>query len=88
MKKRFENIYENIAEFFYSIRLSLHFMYQTKIYPLKAEHHWCKFYSWRDKAEREGWYVLDKDGHMIPWVHYDRNRVICLYSDMITPIKK
>lgn len=64
-------------------------IYLTEIYPKKVEHHWCKFNDWYTKTEKEGWYVLDKYGEMVPWVHFDNNtKIICLGSNMITPIKK
>ena len=40
------------------------------------------------ETEKEGWYVFDKHGKMIPWVHFDDDSLICLYPDMFTPIEK
>lgn len=79
---------EKLFDIFDSIKTHLHFVYETKIYPRKAKHYWCKFHDWYTETEKEGWYVLDENGVMIPWVHFDNGKIICLYSDMITPIEK
>lgn len=88
MKEKLYNLREEIITFFTYPLVHAKFVYETVTYPKKTEHHWCKFYDWVTKTEKEGWYVLDKRGNMIPWVHFDNNRLICLYSNMITPIKK
>lgn len=88
MKEKLYRIREEIHTFFTSPFTNLKFYYNTEIYPRKAEHHWCRFYDWVTKTEKEGWYVFDKHGHMIPWVHFDNGRIICLYPSMITPIEK
>ena len=66
----------------------LRFIYETRIYPRKAKHYWCKFYNWTTKTTAIGWYVRDKKGKMIPWVHFkdDPATIMCLYESMITPI--
>jgi hypothetical protein len=79
---------ETLYDILDSIKTHLRFTYETKIYPRKAKHYWCKFYDWRTETEKEGWYVLDENGTMIPWVHFDNGAIMCLYSDMITPIEK
>ena len=80
---------EDIITFFTYPFTHSHWVYETKIYPRKVEHHWCKFYDWVSKTEKEGWYVLDKHGNIIPWVHFDNDSgLICLYPSMITPIEK
>jgi len=66
----------------------LRFIYKTKIYPKHTKHYWCKFHYWLTDTEKIGWYVLDKHGNMIPWVHFDESAIICLYPNMITPIEK
>ncbi len=82
---RFTSKLYDISEY---ITISLKFTHQTKIYPLFVKHHWCTFYDWKTETEKEGWYVLDRHGKMIPWVHFDKGCLICLYSDMITTIEK
>lgn len=88
MKEKLYRIREEIHTFFTAPITSLKFYYKTEIYPRKTEHHWCRFYDWVTKTEKEGWYVFDKHGRMIPWVHFDNGRIICLYPSMITPIEK
>lgn len=88
MEERLYNLREDIIAFFTYPFVHLRFIYKTKIYPRKVEHHWCKFYDWYTKTEKEGWYVLDKHGNMIPWVHFDNGCLICLYQGMFTPIEK
>lgn len=61
------------------------FHYNTVILPKKMPHHKCLFVFWVDGKTREGWYINDEDGNMIPWVHFD-DGIICLYPDMITKI--
>lgn len=78
---------EHIKNFIYYLSTELQFIYKTKIYPLTVEHHWCKFYDWVHQTEKEGWYVFDKHGKMVPWIHSD-DGTFCLYYDMITPIIK
>lgn len=80
-------ILEDIDTFFSYPWVQLRFKYRTQIYPRKAKHYWCKFYDPITKTEREGWYVLDKKGEMIPWVHYE-DGCMCVYPDMITTIEK
>lgn len=79
-----ENIFDSISCLF----IHLKFIYQTKIYPLFVKHHWCTFYDWMTETEKKGWYVLNKHGKMIPWVHFDKGWLICLYPNMVTPIEK
>ena len=88
MKERLYCLKEDIITFFTYPFVYLRFIYETEIYPRKVEHHWCKFYDWLHETEKEGWYVFDKHGKMIPWVHFDDNSLICLYPDMFTPIEK
>lgn len=88
MKKRLYSFKEDIIALFTHPLVHLCFIYNTEIYPRKVEHHWCKFYYWVTKTEKEGWYVFDKHGNMIPWVHFDDDNLICLYQGMITPIEK
>ncbi len=88
MNEKLWRIAEEIDTFFTYPIVHLRFVYKTKIYPRKTKHYWCKFYDWATKTEKEGWYVLDKHGNMIPWVHFDNNCLICLYPSMITPIEK
>ena len=88
MRDKLYAIKENIVSFFCSPITHLRFIYKTEIYPRKAKHYWCRFYDWRTKTEKEGWYVLDKNGRMIPWVHFDNGSLICLYPNMFTPIEK
>lgn len=90
MKKRLYNLKEDIITFFTYPFVHLRFIYYTKIYPRKAKHHWCRFYDWKTYTEKEGWYIFDKHGYMIPYLHLDDNRIICLYPSIneITPIRK
>ena len=88
MKERLWALKEDIITFFTYPFVHLRFVYDTEIYPRKAEHHWCKFYDWVTKTEKEGWYVFDKRGKMIPWVHFDDSALICLYEGMFIPIEK
>lgn len=62
------------------------FLYNTEILPLFVPHHKCVFYDWVNGFERGGWYINDKNGNMIPWVHFNKRCLICLYSDMIKKI--
>ena len=63
------------------------FIYKTKILPKFRPHHKCIFYDWVNKIERCGWYITDKNGEMIPWVHFNGDRnLICLYPSMIKKI--
>lgn len=78
---------EKLFNFLDSINTHLRFTFYTKIYPRYAKHYWCKFHDWYTETEKEGWYVLDENGEMIPWVHFDGG-IICLYPSMITPIEK
>lgn len=87
MNEKFERVFNNITNFFACPISFLRYTYDTKIYPRKVKHYWCKFYDLIDKVEKEGWYVLDKRGEMIPWVHAD-NGITCMYPNMITPIEK
>ena len=57
----------------------------TVTLPKKMPHHKCLFVDWVDGKTKEGWYIRDEYGHMIPWVHFDRG-IICLYEDMITKV--
>lgn len=88
MKERLYALKEDIITIFTYPFVHLRFIYNTEIYPRKAEHHWCRFYDWVAKTEKEGWYVLDKHGEMIPWVHFDNGSLICLYEGMFVPIEK
>ncbi len=88
MKERLYGFRENLITFFTYPFVHLCFIYKTKIYPRKVEHHWCRFYDWVAKTEKEGWYVFDKHGKMIPWVHFDNGSLICLYEGMFVPIEK
>lgn len=88
LRRKLYNLREDINTFFTYPFVHAKFVYQTETYPKKVEHHWCKFYDWVTETEKEGWYVLDKRGDMIPWVHFDDNSLICLYPSMITPIEK
>ena len=63
------------------------FIYKTKIMPLYRPHHKCTFNYWLDNTVREGWYITDKKGEMIPWVHFKEKSIICLYPSMITKIE-
>lgn len=67
---------------------NISFVYKTRIYPCMTKHYWCKFYDWYNKTEKKGWYVLDRHGELIPWIHFDKHSIICLYSGMFTPIEK
>ena len=59
MKEKLHDFKENVAAFFTYPFVHLRFIYKTEIYPRKAKHHWCRFYDWVAKTEKEGWYVLD-----------------------------
>ena len=63
------------------------FVCKTKIMPLFRPHHKCIFYDCLHKAYKEGWYITDKYGEMIPWVHFDTKSLICLYPSMIIKIE-
>lgn len=76
-----------IVDFITCIIIHLQFIYKTKIYPKHTKHYWCKFHYWLTDTEKEGWYVLDKRGDMIPWVHFDQSSLICLYPHMIVSIE-
>lgn len=65
---------------------SLIYWWNTKARPRFAPHYWCKFYDCTTKKAAIGWYVLDRKGKMIPWVHHRDGRIICLYENMITKI--
>ena len=65
----------------YKVRKEFH--YNTVVLPKKMPHHKCLF-DWGGKT-KEGWYIYNEYGHMIPWVHFDKG-IICLYEDMITKI--
>lgn len=59
------------------------FWWCTKIKPRFAPHYWCEFYDWSTKKITKGWYILDRKGKMIPWVHYGNGCIMCLYENMI-----
>jgi len=61
------------------------FWWNTKIRPRFVSHYWCEFWDWREKKKTVGWYILNREGDMIPWVHFDQG-LICLYENMITKI--
>ena len=69
------------------IYIHFRFVYYTVIYPHFVKHYWCKFYNPITETEEKGWYVLDKNNKMIPWVHSDKF-LICLYPSMIKPIQE
>lgn len=62
------------------------FWWNTKIRPRFVPHYWCEFWDWREKKKVIGWYILNRKGDMIPWVHFGESNLICLYEDMITTI--
>ena len=62
------------------------FWWNTKIRPRFVPHYWCEFWDWREKKKTVGWYILNRKGDMIPWVHFGESNLICLYEDMITTI--
>ena len=66
---------------------SLKFKWRTTVRPRFVPHYWCTFYNWTTKKIDTGWYILDRKGRMIPWVHYGNNYIMCLYENMITPIE-
>lgn len=67
--------------------VSFKFWWGTKIRPRFAPHYWCTFWDWQAKKYKTGWYILDRKGKMIPWVHFDNHFLICYYENMITPIE-
>ena len=67
--------------------IHLKFTYETRILPQSVPHHRCIFYDWVHKTYKEGWYIRDKKGNMIPWVHFDNGCLICLYESMIEKIE-
>lgn len=85
---KWERIREEINTFFTYPFVHLIYVYETKIRPRKVPHYWCKFYDPYDGVEKEGWYILDRKGKMIPWVHFDNGKMICLYYRDITPTTK
>ena len=64
----------------------IQFVYKTKILPKFVPHHRCVFYDWHREFYRGGWYINDKNGNMIPWVHFNKHCLICLYPNMIRKI--
>ena len=61
------------------------FFYNTEILPETQPHLRCRFYNWFYDKEMEGWYILDENGYLIPWVHFDGG-IMCCYYDMMTPL--
>ena len=56
----------------------LKFTYKTKVLPRFVPHHRCIFYDWVHKTYKEGWYIRNKNGYMIPWVHFDNGCLIAI----------
>ena len=82
MKKLFYVIEDICVWFDLTFYTNPKFIYQTKIRPKYVPHHCCKFYDWSAKKHQYGWYILDKKGEMIPWVHY-HDEMMCLYPNMV-----
>ena len=62
----------------------LQFIFKTQILPMFTKHYYCTFYDWMDETYKTGWFIRDIKGNMIPWVHFDKSSLICLYENMIT----
>ena len=65
---------------------SLKFWWKTSFKPRFVPHYWCTFWNWITKKQDTGWYILDRKGKMIPWIHFGDGCLMCLYENMITPI--
>lgn len=87
IKEKIHNTLEDIHVYVTYPFVHLHFLYETKYRPRKVKHFWCEFYDWTTGQNKKGWYILDKRGYMIPWVHFDNDKqMMCLYESMIKPI--
>ena len=69
----------------------LHFLYETKYLPKHRPHYFCTFKDpYHHGRVTKGYYIKDRKGHMIPWVHFitenNTHAMICLYESMITPV--
>lgn len=87
IKEKIHSTLEDIHVYITYPFVHLRFLYRTKYRPRKVTHFWCEFHDWADNQDKKGWYILDKRGNMIPWIHFDNDKkMICLYEHMIKPI--
>ena len=64
------------------------FIYKTRILPIFRTHYNCYFYDWYRETYNIGWFIRDRKGNMIPWVHFNKNSLMCLYEDMIIKVEE
>lgn len=56
--------------------------YETQFLPKFKPHYKCTFYDWQTKQITKGWYIEDRKGNRIPWIHFeDSNKLICYNSN-------
>ncbi len=72
MKMNFRKVFRTIREEIEYCNASIKFTYETRILPHFVKHYNCKFLNPNDKKEYYGWYILDRNKRMIPWIHFQK----------------